>query len=99
MTYQRNMCVLEDAVDQGLPDGVHETEPAAGHEDEAQHDGRGLEDVLAVRPLHTTQLVDAGAQERDDAVAALATLARGRVLLATAAAARGSEPRGRLHLV
>src|SRR4051794_39962923 len=90
MTYQRNICVLDDGVDQGLPDGVHEAEPAAGDEDEAQDDGRGLEDVLAVGPLHTAQLVDAGAQEREDLVAALmlgAATAGGLELAAAAAAA------------
>src|SRR5438045_1360691 len=67
MTYQRNILrSLKDGVDEGLPDGVHQAEPAAGDEDEPEDDGRGLEDVLAVRPLHAAQLVDAGAQEGDD---------------------------------
>src|SRR3954454_19451850 len=84
MTYQRNMCVLEDAVDQGLPDGVHQAEPAAGDEDEPEHDGRGLEDVLAIRPLHTAQLLDAVTQEGEDPPALLVRagprlLAHGRI--------------------
>ena len=54
---------LEDGVDQGLPDGVHQAEPAAGDEDEAQHHRRGLEDVLAVGPLDAAQFLDAGAEE------------------------------------
>src|SRR3954447_24463443 len=88
MTYQRNMCVLEDGVDQGLPDGVHEAEPAAGDEDEAQHDGRGLEDVLAVGPLHAAELIHARAEEGDDLVAALVlrTAAAGGLEVAAPAA-------------
>src|SRR3954468_22933369 len=66
MTYQRNMGVLEDRVDQGLPDGVQQAEVATGQQDEAGHDGRRLEHVLAVRPLHPAQLFDAGAQEGED---------------------------------
>src|SRR3954447_11870273 len=104
MTYQRNMCVLEDGVDQGLPDGVHEAEPAAGDEDEAQHDGRGLEDVLAVGPLHATELLHARAQERDHAVPALvlgaapaAGVLHGAATAGTTAAATGE--RGLLDLV
>ena len=73
MTYQRNMgsggslrfvFELEDGVDDGLPDGVHEAEVAAGEDDEAEHDGRGLEDVAAIRPLHAAQLVDAAGAGR-----------------------------------
>src|SRR3954447_13986902 len=71
MTYQRNMVVLEDRVDQGLPDGVQQAEVSTGEQDEAEHDGRRLEDVLAVRTLHAAQLLDAGAQEGEDPPALL----------------------------
>src|SRR5215207_4364368 len=81
---------LENGFDQGLPDLVEQTEVAAGDDHEAEHDGGGLADLAAVRPLHAPQLVDAVAEEREQAVARTALLgldvdaaaaARGRVAL------------------
>src|SRR3954470_19222543 len=101
MTYQRNMVVLEDRVDQGLPDGVQQAEVATGQQDEAENDGRRLEDVLAVRPLHATQLVDARAQEGEDAAPVLAGGRVDLVLVDPGAptAAPVVEARRRLDLV
>src|SRR4051795_5200406 len=103
MTYQRNMRVLEDRVDQGLPDGVQEAEVATGQQDEAEHDGRRLEDVLAVRPLDAAQLVDARAQEGEDAAAFLLRLRVDLVLVDARRAAASTpavvEPGRRLDLV
>src|SRR5947207_897752 len=60
----------EDGVDDARPDGVEEAEVGAGDHDEAQHDAGGLRDLLAIRPLHATELDHACAQEVDEAVAA-----------------------------
>src|SRR3954447_9316975 len=87
MTYQRNILwgsssrSLEDGLDQGAPDGVEEAQVAAGEQDEAQHDGGGLADVAAVGPLHPAQLVDAMAEEGQEAPAGA-----GRRVLGPAAA-------------
>src|SRR5436190_16873558 len=48
--------VLEDEVDDALRDDVREAEERARDHDEAEHDGRGLADLLAVGPLHALKL-------------------------------------------
>src|SRR3954447_11842974 len=73
MTYQRNI-QLEECLDKGFPDCVHEAEEAAGDHDESEDDGSALADVAAVRPLHAAQLVDHVAQEREDPSALTAAL-------------------------
>src|SRR4051812_16039299 len=66
MTYQRNI-QLEECLDKGFPDCVHEAEEAAGDHDESEDDGSALADVATIGPLHAAQLVDHMAQEREDA--------------------------------
>src|SRR2546430_2324567 len=63
---------LEDGLDLGLPDGGAQSEVAAGEDDEAEHDRGALADLAAVWPLDATELVDAVAEEGDEAPAALA---------------------------
>src|SRR5919199_3392303 len=92
MTYQRNISwELEDRLDKGFPDGVEQPEVAAREDDEAQHDRSALADLAAVGPLDAAQLVDAVAEEGDQA-AERAAAARGR--LARPAASRRGRRRG-----
>src|SRR5215210_5989258 len=63
---------LQNGFDQGLPERIQQAQVAARQDDEAEHDGRALRDLAAVRPLHAAQLVDAVAEEGDEAGAALA---------------------------
>src|SRR5215217_5065874 len=73
MTYQRNISVfLEKGFDQGLPDGVEQTQVATGEHREPERDGRALEDLAAVGPLDAPELVDAVAEEGQQPPAALA---------------------------
>src|SRR3954452_13661648 len=73
MTYQRNI-QLEECLDKGFPDCVHEAEEAAGDHDESEDDGSALADVPTIRPLHAAQLVDDVAQEGEDPTALTAPL-------------------------
>src|SRR3954468_16462016 len=66
MTYQRNIDLSEDGVDERLPDRVQQAEIAAGDQYEHEHDERALTDLAPVWPLHTTQLVDDVAEEGDE---------------------------------
>ena len=52
-----------------LPERVEQAEVAARDHDEAEDDGGRLADLAAVGPLDAAQLVDAVAQEGDDAAA------------------------------
>src|SRR5215207_2048912 len=60
---------LQDGFDERLPERVVQPEVAARDHDEAEHDGRRLADLTAVRPLHAAQLVDAVAKEGEQAPA------------------------------
>src|SRR5829696_1431201 len=77
---------LENGFDQGLPDLVEQAEVAAGDDHEAEHDGGGLTDLAPVGPLHAPQLVDAVAEEGEQAIARAAVLG---LDVEAAAAARG----------
>src|ERR671913_1516429 len=77
---------LENGFDERLPDLVEKTQVAAGDDHEAEHDGRGLADLAAVGPLHAAQLVDAVAEEGEQAAARAPVL---RLDVAGAAAADG----------
>src|SRR5580704_17943921 len=71
-TYQRNIQIQRSSQDEFndfLGDVVRGAEVQTSNCDEAEHDGRRLEDVTAVRPLDTLQLGPAGAQKADRAVA------------------------------
>src|SRR5215210_3168590 len=89
MTYQRNISVfLEKGFDQGLPDGVEQTQIATGEHGESERDGRALEDLAAVGPLDAPELVDAVADEGQQPPAALARLGVGGPLSRTGAGGR-----------
>src|SRR5215203_1208283 len=89
MTYQRNISVfLEKGFDEGLPDGVEQTQVATGEHREPERDGRALEDLAAVGPLDALELVDAVAEEGQQPPAALARPGMGGTL-------RGARPGGR----
>ena len=60
-----------------LPELVEQAEVAARDHDEAQHDGRGLADLAAVGPLDAAQLVDAVAEEGEEAPAGAAVVLLG----------------------
>src|SRR3954449_7676466 len=95
MTYQRNMGIqsswfLEDGFDERLPERVEQTEVTARDDDEAEHDGGRLPDVATVGPLAPPQLVDAMAEERDDAPALAAGMLLGRAI----AGGGGGAPHG-----
>src|ERR1700722_6438141 len=68
---------LEDKLDNILGHEVREAEICACDRDEAEHDGRRLRDLTAVRPLHSLQLGPAGAKKREHAIAAADRSARG----------------------
>src|SRR5215204_5745969 len=99
MTYQRNMFergaflfVLEDGFDERLPERVEQAEIAACDHDEAEDDRGRLAHLLAVRPLHATELVHAVPEEDDEprAAAALALVLDGH--------GAGAAPDGRVAL-
>src|SRR5215210_6380786 len=93
MTYQRNISVfLEKGFDEGLPDGVEQTQIATGEHRESERDGRALEDLAAVGPLDAPQLVDAVAEEGQQPPTALAGPRVGGPL-------RGARPGGREEIV
>src|SRR5436190_18172308 len=97
--------VLEDEVDDALRDDVREAEERAGDHDEAEHDGRGLADLLAIGPLHALKLrparLDEGGNAGEPALArrgrgrggnvAGASVARARVVIVEVDRAHGAE--------
>ena len=78
-----------------LASGVGDAEVEARDDDEAQDDGGGLTDLTAVRPLHALKLGPGGAQEGDEAEAALLGRARRVTGLARLCAAGDDVPRRR----
>src|SRR5262245_23063781 len=85
MTYQRNMGSssgrgLDDGLDAGLPDRVHQAEVAPGQDDEARHHRGRPACRPAVRSVAAAQLVHAVAEEGEPAATA-ARVAGLRLLL------------------
>src|SRR4051812_41853239 len=76
MTYQRNIeALLDDGLDDRVPDGVEGAEIQARDDDEPDDHRGALTDLAAVGPLHAAQLGHAGPQEvRGAAEQALAVL-------------------------
>src|SRR3954463_1648866 len=58
---------LDDEVDDFLGDAIGDAEVEAGNHHEAEHDGGGLRDLAAIRPLYALQLRPRRAQERGEA--------------------------------
>src|SRR4051794_20238372 len=94
MTYQRNIAVevafsglsvggSDDALDEPVEEGVQRAEVGRGDRDEDHRDGGGLDQRLAIGPLHALELGPAGDEEPDDspALARLGGLARGLAAL------------------
>src|SRR3954452_16355467 len=90
MTYQRNITVevafsglsvggSDEALDEPVEEGVQRAEVGRGDRDEDHRDGGGLDQRLAIGPLHALELGPAGDEEPDDspALARLGGLARG----------------------
>src|SRR3954471_16293926 len=77
---------LDDEVDDFLGDAIGDAEVEAGNHHEAEHDGGGLRDLTAVRPLYALQLRPRGAQERGEAGEQPAARRRGLRLVPTATA-------------
>src|SRR5215208_618417 len=87
MTYQRNIevafsegsgswgCGSNEPLDEPIEHGVQRSEVGGCDRDEDHGDGGGLDERLAVRPLHPLELGPAGDEEADDAPA-LARLGR-----------------------
>src|SRR4051794_41968047 len=90
MTYQRNIAVevafsglsvggSDEALDEPVEEGIQRAEVGRGDRDEDHRDGGGLDQRLAIGPLHALELGPAGDEEPDDspALARLGGLARG----------------------
>src|SRR3954471_14842509 len=58
---------LDDEVDDFLGDAIGDAEVEAGNHHEAEHDGGGLRDLAAVRPLYALELRPRGAKEGGEA--------------------------------
>src|SRR3954471_5364485 len=54
---------LDDEVDDFLGDAIGDAEVEAGNHHEAEHDGGGLRDLAAIRPLYALELRPRGAKE------------------------------------
>src|SRR3954452_21805167 len=80
MTYQRNIAVevafsglsvggSDEALDEPVEEGVQRAEVGRGDRDEDHRDGGGLDQRLAIGPLHALELGPAGDEEPDDSPA------------------------------